>query len=127
MEKRIYKIWAKQKRYDSSPKGLYRAIKIRANLKNIDLCSKKSFLKWWNKQEKRCYYCQRTLRQIQKSSDSLLRKTLRLGVDKIDNNKGYIIKNMVLSCVRCNNIKNNYFTQKEMIKIGKIVAYKENK
>jgi hypothetical protein len=45
----------------------------------------------------------------------------RLTVDRLDNNKGYENGNLALSCMRCNGVKSDYFTEEEMLKIGKII------
>ena len=52
------------------------------------------------------------------------KKSGRLGKqasDRIDNSKGYERGNLALACLRCNAIKNNYFTKEEMLIIGKII------
>ena len=42
-----------------------------------------------------------------------------------DNSIGYNISNIVLSCRRCNSVKSDYFTEEEMIRIGKLLYYKK--
>ena len=44
--------------------------------------------------------------------------------DRMDNSLGYSISNIALSCQRCNNIKGNFFTYDEMVKIGRIIRKK---
>jgi len=48
----------------------------------------------------------------------MLNTTIRLTIDRIDNNFGYKINNIVLACGRCNLIKSNFFSSKEMKEIG---------
>jgi len=43
----------------------------------------------------------------------------KLTLDRKNNNKPYTIKNIALACCRCNYIKSNLFTYKEMIKLAK--------
>ena len=44
-----------------------------------------------------------------------------LGCDRIDNNKGHLIANVVPACGECNVIRGNRFTYEEMLIIGKAV------
>jgi len=41
-----------------------------------------------------------------------------LGADRLDNSVGHIKSNIVPACYRCNNVRKDYFTFDEMIKIG---------
>lgn len=45
----------------------------------------------------------------------------RIGCDRIDNNKGHTMDNVVPCCVECNAARNNYFTYEEMKEIGKVI------
>ncbi len=112
----------------TSPRGIYSIIKSALKDKNnhrkaLLKISKEDFVKWYNSQEKICFYCKRTLGETQ--TDILNRKVHRLTIDRIDNNKGYEKGNLVLACLRCNAIKNNYFTKDEMLEIGEIIRRKE--
>ena len=51
---------------------------------------------------------------------------MRLTIDRKDNDRGYTIDNIVLSCNRCNMIKGNFFNEQDMLKIGKIVMRKSS-
>ena len=46
---------------------------------------------------------------------------IAMSVDRKDNNKGYIAKNVVPCCHRCNLVKGSMVTYSSMIKIGKIL------
>ena len=92
-------------RWEQTPIGIWTYLK-RGKKRKI---SKEEFSEWYNKQEKRCVYCgQLPLKE-------------RLQVDRKDNNNGYKIGNMVLACKRCNFIKRDWFSYKEMVKIGKVI------
>lgn len=105
-----------------NPKTIYRGIKLSAKRRNIKfLIIQKDFIIWYNKQEKRCHYCERTLEDIRNDKKEPLFHKGRLTIDRKDNNGVYKINNIVLSCMRCNFIKHNYFTEKQMLKIGKII------
>ena len=122
--KESYRKYRREWRY-STPAGIYACIKegVRHNGRGHKLTiSKKEFTDWYNSQEKICFYCKRTHKEAQ--SDILNRKINRLTIDRIDNNRGYEKDNIVLACYRCNAIKNNYFTQDEMMKIGDIIRAK---
>lgn len=108
------------KAYRESPAGIYTTIKGRENFRkrkpfNI---TKEGFLEWYAKQLKNCVYC-----GISQEDAPLMRKhynahATRLSIDCKDNDKGYVLENMVLSCGRCNFIKGNMFTYDEMREIG---------
>lgn len=85
--------------------------------------TKDEFVKWYLDQDQKCLYCGRTLEQSQ--TDTLNKKTNRLTIDRLDNNRGYEKGNLALSCLRCNAIKNNYFTKDEMLIIGRVIRDKE--
>ena len=53
-----------------------------------------------------CYYCG---------------KKINLGFDRIDNNKGHYLKNIVLSCDICNMTRGWRFTIEQMKELGKII------
>lgn len=55
---------------------------------------------------KTCYYC----------GDSL-----RIGCDRIDNNRGHIKNNVVPCCIECNSVRNNLFSVDEMRILGKTI------
>jgi hypothetical protein len=107
------------KRYTSSPKGIYLNIRKRSN----NVCSKEEFLLWYSNQKKICHYCGIEEKSI--ISKGIMSKTSRLTVDQLLPNKGYRIGNIVLACPMCNLVKGNYFTEKEMLIIGKIIKRKQ--
>ena len=111
----------------TSPYGIYSIIKSgltskKTPRKYLMKISKEDFAKWYSSQEKKCFYCKRSI--IETQTDALNRKVHRLTIDRIDNNRGYEAGNLALACLRCNAIKNNYFTKDEMLKIGEIIRAK---
>ncbi|MFA5048406.1 MAG: hypothetical protein WC516_05295 [Patescibacteria group bacterium] len=62
------------------------------------------FLSFW---QKPCFYCGSEIETI--------------GLDRIDNNKGYELENVVSCCKRCNTAKSN-MTYKEFIELCKRIA-----
>jgi hypothetical protein len=45
-----------------------------------------------------------------------------VGLDRLDNSKGYEVKNVVCCCSFCNMARGARFTPEEMIKLGKVIA-----
>ena len=61
-----------------------------------------------------CFYC----------NSDLLNET-GAGLDRLDNNKGYIIDNVVPCCGKCNQIRNVHLTSDEMlVAIKAVMKYK---
>jgi len=114
------------KNYQNTPKGIFIQSRCRCKRRNVDfIVTEIDFIKWYNSQKQVCYYCGRTLEEIKQDTEETERnKKCRLTIERTDNNKGYQLDNIVLACNRCNIIKSNYFTKKEMIEIGKIIRSK---
>ena len=117
----------KKRNYFKTASGIYAYLKgrmTRANKLDLLKLPKEDFIKWYDSQEKICFYCKRTLQEV--ITDKMQpRKTIRrLSIDRIDNNKGYEKDNIVLACGKCNKIKNDFFTKNEMLKIIEIFPYK---
>jgi hypothetical protein len=103
----------------TSPVGIYRRLKSGAKSRNITFnITQDDFIKWYNKQNKICCYCKRTLKETKKD---IGKKCYRLSIDRKDNNKGYTLDNIVLCCHRCNTIKSNTFTYEQMMKVINIL------
>jgi hypothetical protein len=109
-----------RKTYMILPHMIYFFIKRNAKSRNIIFKIKKSdFISWYNNQKQECHYCGRTIQEVRKDKREIFKN--RLSIDRIDSNKGYTLKNILLCCTRCNIIKSNYFLEREMLKIGKIL------
>jgi 5-methylcytosine-specific restriction endonuclease McrA len=105
-----------QKKFQSSPEGIYVAIKHRMKNKNIYLnFNKQDFVNWYNIQPKECIYCKRPESEAIQDKKG---KYKRLTIDRKDNNKGYELNNIALCCYRCNNIKGDWLSYEEMLIIG---------
>ena len=104
------------KKYEQSSLGIYKQLKSHAKQRYLRFnLSQRDFISWYNSQQRKCSYCNITEDQI---------KTFRfprLTIDRKDNNKDYNLNNIVLSCHRCNTIKNKYLTYEEMLEVGKII------
>lgn len=110
-----------------TPMGKYWQIKHSAKRRGIFLKMEISdFVNWWNNQDRKCLYCERTEEEIKNSIDILDSRTHKLSIDRLDSFKGYTLDNIALACPRCNSIKGKFFTKNEMLEIGKIIKRKLN-
>jgi len=111
-----------QKEYSQLAKGIYNNLKGNATYRNIKFNIKKEdFINWYEKELKKCYYCNRMLEDIRQDIKEGKENKNRLSIDRKNNHKGYELDNIVLACRRCNIIKGDYFTEKEMLQLGKIL------
>lgn len=108
----------RQRAWTQTPKGAYKSLKnsTRGHLVKI---SQEKFVEWYKSQPRKCCYCGLEEKRLQLVSDKYNNKTYRLSVDRIDSSKDYEEENLVLCCLRCNHIKGDFFTQSEMVEIGK--------
>lgn len=83
------RIWNKNKRDWNSKDSKYQSYKKGAKRRGYDfLLTKEEFLKLWQKD---CYYCGSKIKFI--------------GIDRVDNNIGYTVDNIVPCCSTCNRLK----------------------
>lgn len=107
--------------YTQSLHGIYVATKYSSNRRKIKFSlTEEQFINWYKEQKQECYYCKRTIQEVQKDK-GLNKINYRLSIDRKNNNKGYKLGNIVLSCLNCNRIKTDFFTEQEMLVIGKIL------
>lgn len=76
------------------------------------------FILWYNSQKIQCHYCGLKPQDFITTQDKHLAKKVNLGLDRINNERGYELDNIVLCCNRCNSIKGEFFTYNEMKIIG---------
>ncbi len=94
----------------------YRLIKCRCKKKNIAVCTQDEFGDWYKKQPRVCHYCGITELVLKEMYISRTRSNL--SVDRLDPKAGYVLGNMKLACMRCNLIKFDFLTEKEMLEIA---------
>lgn len=114
--------------YSQTASGIFTSIKSRVKyraknprrwgMKKDFNITREDFIKWYNIQPKTCFYCGVAETDLTTIHDSYNSRSLRLTVDCKDNDRGYEIDNLVLSCQRCNTTKNDFFTWEEMRWIG---------
>ena len=78
------------------------------------------FKEWYEKQDKVCHYCGTILNKDFRIKDDYTT------IDRKDISIGYTIENIALCCWRCNATKSNFFTEEDMLQIGKIVFKRKN-
>jgi hypothetical protein len=114
--------------YRLTPISIYKSLQRSAERRHIEFnLNKEDFINWYDSQEKKCYYCKRTLDKIKQDLIEPDIYKNRLTIDRKDNQKGYTLDNITLVCGRCNMTKSNYFTEKEMFKIAEIIKNKYEK
>jgi len=125
--------YAKKRRL--TPTGIYQAIKgqikytqahagerdyrgyIRPKRKNMT-CTQLEFVEWYKSQPKKCAYCDIPDEYIDKLNDTVMKRSKRLTIDCKDNDKGYDLDNLVLSCHRCNFMKSDILSYDAMRDVG---------
>ncbi len=60
-----------------------------------------------------CYYCNKPIIWIKYGAGGLKEKRMMYNLDRVDNNKGYSLNNVVVCCGECNRGKGNQYTQGE--------------
>jgi len=108
------------KEWRSTPTGIYTNIKGLQNLrkKKPVIISKQTFIEWYNNEPKICVYCGILEKDLWIWVDNFNDHAKRLTIDCKDNEKGYVLDNIVLACECCNMIKTNILTFSEMQEIG---------
>lgn len=110
-----------QRKFHQSPKGIFKNIIGNAKRRGIEvLFTQTEFLAWLDIQPKECSYCQIPETLLLHCEPSVAgRINRRLSVDRIDSLKPYSLDNIVLCCLRCNIVKNDYFDFDTMKKLAK--------
>lgn len=114
------------KKWRKTPAGVYSTIKGRQTFLNRNndsrskpfSISKEVFIEWYENESKTCHYCdipEKLLHLVAKKYGS---RWKRLTIDCLNNDLGYIVGNLVLSCDKCNITKNNMLTYNEMMYVG---------
>jgi len=106
---------------------LYRVYKVAAKNRNLPFYI--SFKYFKEMIFKPCYYCGTTEGNIAYMTSKLKgvtkveKKFAYNGIDRLDNNKGYSIKNCVPCCAKCNRMKMIYSKEEFIAQINKIYEY----
>lgn len=91
-------------------------IKARAKRSGLEFnLTKREFIEWFVSQKKVCFYCGISEDKLH----TMGRAKSLMTIDRKNNEAGYEISNMCMACFRCNNLKSNFFTDKEWMQIAK--------
>jgi len=94
---------------------------IRTRFRTDQDISYDTFMEWYKKTPKICYYCgipEEIFEHLAKTRGYGKRGYKRLQVDRKNNFHGYQKENICLACPTCNTSKNNIFTEHEMLEIS---------
>ena len=94
----------------------YHNMKRRSEIDGYPCLSHREFRQWLDKQEKVCYYCGTEL-EIELTSGR------SMNIEKLIPEDGYVLGNIALACFRCNKVKSDVFTPKEMKKVVEIFDF----
>lgn len=83
------------------PKWRHQRLKTNCKRRKLDL--KINLEQYEHFLSKNCHYC-----------DKNISKETGSGLDRIDNNKGYLIDNVVTCCGACNQVRNVHLSKEEM-------------
>jgi len=123
------------RRYRRTPTGHYSQLKssnkFRSKLKKggngykYKVCfTKDEFVDWWGKQSKRCYYCDMPEELIDSIEEIGGRKYAggkelhRFTIDRKDNDRPYVLDNIVKACHICNEVKSTVFGAEEFRRLA---------
>ena len=118
-------------------KGIYKLelgmSSMRALIHNYRNSAKKRKLKWELTEEqfaeitqRDCYYCGAKPNNINKFNNCN-GVYIYNGIDRVDNNKGYTIDNIVPCCRQCNQAKSNYTTEEFLNWAKRLILNYKNK
>jgi len=96
------------------PKRKHQKLIFKAKFENREMSlSLQECENYWNSG---CIYCSK-----------ILTNETGCGLDRLDNNEGYIKTNVVPCCGKCNQIRNNHLTHDEMkIAMNAVLEYRRN-
>jgi hypothetical protein len=112
---------SRNKGKDQKKNTVGRQVSASGRSRGYDHDEPKFINKWFNEQKQICTYCNCNVDEV----NSYLEKTKisvknkRMSVDRVDNNKGYILGNLTLSCFICNTHKKDFFSHEDFLKIAK--------
>lgn len=116
IEQREYRKTPKGKEHDRrnaiSPRSRYNYTKHSARKRRLEFCLE--FEEYKQLIAQTCHYCGGELNNH------------GTGLDRVDNNKGYVHGNVVPCCKDCNTVKSDIFNYKEMLLISKVIRQIKN-
>lgn len=93
--------------------GIYKFMVDGAKQRKLEYCSKEEFFLWFLLQKYECTYC---------GNEG---KEKRLGIDRMNSSKGYLIDNITFCCLRCNMVKSNLVNFNAMKYVGQLLIMQD--
>lgn len=110
----------KMRKYRATLKGYYKHLIHTRKYKKIGVSfSFEEFERWYNSQERECFYCaipEKTMVELGLPWRYKVQK--RFSLDRMDPFEGYSLDNICLCCRVCNEVKSNILSWIEMKEIG---------
>jgi len=119
--KECTRVWRRS--WSQTPEGKYVWLLHKGRRHKVTI-SKEDFTEWYKKQPRKCAYCGIAEVDLQRATDPLIKSTYQLSVDRINNSRGYEKGNLVLCCLRCNQVKGEFLTHEEMRWVGQQIIRK---
>lgn len=99
------KLSAQQKERNQTPQGKYKQYQHAAEYRNLEfILTFEEFMTFW---QEPCWYCLVTISTV--------------GLDRLDNHKGYKVDNLVSCCITCNEMKMDRSTKEFFSHLQKIL------
>lgn len=78
---------------------------------------------WYIAQVKKCYFCgndnETIKRYLEKIGEKITKQQNRLGFDRLDSSKGYLLNNLALACSICNSHKSDIVSAEDFREIAR--------
>jgi 5-methylcytosine-specific restriction endonuclease McrA len=78
---------------------------------------------WYIQQVKKCYFCgndNETIKKyLEKIGEKITKQQNRLGIDRMDSSKGYLLENLTLACSICNTHKSDIISADDFKEIAR--------
>jgi len=78
---------------------------------------------WYKKQDQKCYFCgneNETIKKyLEKIGEKITKQQNRLGIDRLDSSKGYLLDNLALACSICNSHKSDIVSAEDFKEIAR--------
>ncbi|MDH3362127.1 MAG: hypothetical protein OEM50_01610 [Gammaproteobacteria bacterium] len=110
--------------YEDTAEGVWaKVVSQKTNGKHQFDLTKEDFTAWYEAQDKVCVYCGCDIQQTRAilKELSVSRRSNRLQIDRMRNEEGYTLENIVLACPICNYHKGWFFTFEQFSQIAATV------
>jgi len=105
----------KQREWGKKNTHRYSKLVYNSKKKNLPISLTKEEYDKLMKETTNCYYCNYLFEEGNTNRHN------SKSLDRIDNDKGYELSNVVVCCYLCNGVKSDYFTKEQMLRMGKLI------